>query len=311
MIDYAVNYSAAAASLLRQGRIQVDRFKCPAWPDVIRKARTENPVYVHFPLRAGPGLGSPVNSETKEPPDWDHFKGLMDETDTPWISVHLGPNPGDHPDIPPGSTEPTHVEQIADAAIRDIDAVVAKFGPDRVVAENIFEYYGMHVRAAVLPEVITRVVETTGCGLLLDLSHARLAARDLGWDPWAYLDALPVHRIREIHITGIQRFDARWVERLEKENAPQARIDELSGREIDHLPMTPRDWEALSQTLDRIKSGAWACPRIIAFEYGGIGPFFEALTEPSILSKQIPRMRERVRAIGEPECLDKQEPMYA
>lgn len=311
MIEFALNYSKAAVSLRRRGRIAIDRFKCPAWPGVIREAQAEGPAYVHFPLRVGTGLGTAINTETKETPDWNQFSAMMERTETPWISLHLGPRPADHPEIPPESTEPAHVARIADAVIRDIDAVVDRFGPEQVVAENIFEYHGMHVRAAVLPEVITRVVETTGCGLLLDISHARLAARDLGVDPWAYMDALPVHKIREIHVTGIQRFDAEWIERLKRRGAPQAKIDEYAGREIDHLPMTPSDWEALSQALQRIAAGTWGCPEIIAFEYGGIGPLFEALTDASLLSKQVPRIHERIRALGEPECLVQQEPTYA
>jgi uncharacterized protein (UPF0276 family) len=307
---FAVNYSKASASLLRRGRIQVDRFKCPAWPDVIREAQAEHAAYVHFPLRVGPGEGSPINTETGGPPDWDAFKGMMEETETPWISVHLGPRPADHPDIPPQSTDPAHVARITEAVIRDLEAVVDEVGAERVVAENIFEYHGMHLRAAVLPEVVTRIVEATGCGLLLDISHARLAARDLGVAPWSYMDALPVDRIREIHVTGIQRFDAAWVRRLEAQGAPQAKIDELSGREIDHLPMTPKDWDVLARALDRIETGAWACPAIIAFEYGGIGPFFQALTRASILSQQIPRMYERVHTIRESECLQQEESLY-
>ena len=311
MIDYAVNYSAAAASLRRQGRIQVDQFKCPAWPDVIREAQNECPAYVHFPLRAGTGRGSPINTETGEPPDWDLFKALMDETETPWISVHLAPRPADHPEIPPQSTDPAHVARITEAVIRDIDAVVTEFGADRVVAENIFEYHGMHVRAAVLPEVITEVVETTGCGLLLDISHARLAARDLKVDPWPYIDALPVQRIREIHVTGIQRFDARWIQRLKRENAPQTKIDEYAGRQLDHMPMTATDWDALSRAIERIAAGTWACPEIVAFEYGGIGPLFQALTVESLLAKQVPRMYKMVHSVGEPECLNQKESIYA
>jgi hypothetical protein len=235
----------------------------------------------------------------------------MEKTDTPWISVHLGPNPGDHPDIPPDSIKAAHVERITDAVIRDIEAVVTKFGADRVVAENIFEYYGLHVRAAVLPEVIRRVVDATGCGLLLDLSHARLAARDLGMDPWTYLDALPVQRIREIHVTGIQQFDAEWITRLERRNVPQAKIDEYAGREIDHLPMTSRDWPLLSMALERIAAGTWGFPGIIAFEYGGVGPLFEALTREAILSKQIPRMAQMVHAIHRPEPFNEEEHRYA
>ncbi len=307
--EFAVNYSLAAAALQRQGRIRVDRFKCPAWPETIQEAQADHPVYVHFPLRVGSGQGVPINSETGKPADLGAFRAMMEKTESPWISVHMGPRPADHPDIPPQSTEPAHVTQVGDAIIRDIEALVAEVGPERVVGENIFEYHGLHMRAAVLPEVITRVVETTGCGLLLDISHARLAARDLSGDPWPYIDAMPVHRLREIHVTGIQQFDDRWIAQLESEDVPQARIDELAGKEIDHLPMTPHDWDVLSQAIARIRAGSWACPGIVAFEYGGVGRFFRALTQATLLSEQVPRMYAMVHTLREPKC--EQESIYA
>jgi hypothetical protein len=70
--------------------------------------------------------------------------------------------------------------------------------------------YG-YLRPTYLPETICRVVEETDCGLLLDLSHARLAAWALNMDPQDYVNQLPVQRICEIHVTGIQRIDRHWV----------------------------------------------------------------------------------------------------
>jgi hypothetical protein len=38
-IQLAVNYSTATADLLRSGQIRFDRFKCPAWPDLVATAQ--------------------------------------------------------------------------------------------------------------------------------------------------------------------------------------------------------------------------------------------------------------------------------
>jgi uncharacterized protein len=297
-MDFAVNYSAALADLVDRGDAAVDCYKCPAWPDLIdgltdAGAEDRPPVYIHFPMRVGMGTGAPINSETGETPDWDQFDHLLAQTGTPWVSAHMGPQPEDHP----GLTERPWAEQLAgitEALIRDIEPLVERFGPDRVVGENIFEFFGMHLRASVIPDVLCTVVETTGCGLLLDLSHARIAAMDLGVDPYDYISALPVSHLREIHMTGIQTFGEFWVTRLRDAGIDAGYIEKLEGRWIDHLPMTEDDWSFFDWALGRIRSGAWREPEIIAFEYGGVGPEFEALTVPEVLAEQVPRLYDRV-----------------
>ena len=288
-IQFAVNYSEAAAALLRGGKIQLDRFKCPAWPDLIARAQALHPVYVHCPLRVGMGTGDALDTETGTSPDWAKYDAILAQTDTPWVSLHLGPEPEDHPDIPLKSFAPEHVERVTAALIRDVSAVVARFGPERVVGENIFGYYEGHLWAAALPDVLHRVIEATGCGFLLDLSHARLAARDLKMDPRAYLNALPTAHIREVHVTGIQRFAGHWVEQSKSRGID---VDALRflGRQIDHLPMVEEDWIILEWAVQQIRSGAWAEPWVIAFECGGVGWIYEAVMDEATLAEQVPRM---------------------
>jgi uncharacterized protein (UPF0276 family) len=52
------------------------------------------------------------------------------------------------------------------------------------------------------PAFITAVIEETGCGLLLDLAHARVAARYQGDPVRDYLARLPLERTVEIHVSG-------------------------------------------------------------------------------------------------------------
>ncbi|MGC9523032.1 MAG: DUF692 family multinuclear iron-containing protein [Anaerolineae bacterium] len=291
-MEFAVNYSSAAAELMARGAITTDRFKCPAWPDLIDRltsAMPQIPIHVHFPLLVGTGLGHPIDTETGSVPDWARIEDLMARTGTRWVSAHLGPRPEDHPGLAERPWK-DQVRTVTDALIHDLEPLVARFGAERVVGENIFEFFGMHLRAAVMPEVLTTVIETVGCGLLLDLSHARLAARDLGVDAREYIDALPVNYLRELHVTGIQRFDATWVERMKATGVGATKIARLAGQWIDHLPMTEEDWSFFAWAIERIREGAWRTPDIVAFEYGGIGPEFEALTLPKELATQVPRL---------------------
>jgi uncharacterized protein (UPF0276 family) len=291
---FAVNYSALAVKLHGEGKIPTDRFKCPAWPDLIDRIDGEAPVYIHFPLRVGAGRGHPINTETDAPPDYDEIEVLMARTGTPWVSAHMGPKPEDVALLASGAS--VDGAAITGALIRDLAPLVARFGPERVVAENVFTYYGQHLRPALLPEVIHAVVEATGCGLLLDLSHARLAARDLGLDARAYIEALPVDRIREIHVTGIQVFDEAWVAKVKAAGLGHDAYAIFEHKAIDHLPMTGESWELFAWAIDRIQTGAWATPGLIAFEYGGVGAFFEAVLEREVLLAQVPRLYEMVHA---------------
>ena len=103
-MDLAVNYSAALADLVNRGLATVDRYKCPAWPDLIAgltddRAWGQPPVYIHFPLRVGMGTGIPINTETGKAPDWAQFEELRARTGTPWFSAHMGAQPEDHPEL--------------------------------------------------------------------------------------------------------------------------------------------------------------------------------------------------------------------
>jgi len=263
----AVNYSSQAAGLLEQGRIELDLFKCPDWPWMIAEARRLRPVAVHFTLTAGNG--------NLDKADWSLVERLKEETGTPYVNLHLDPSVKHFPGIPPDAPEPWQSEQIIERLRADLDLVVRRFGPEKVIAENV-PYRGPDgkaMRPAVEPEVITHLLEETGAGLLLDISHARIAARVLGRDEHDYMQALPVHRLKELHFTGLHQLD----DRLQ-----------------DHLSILETDWPALDWVFERIRLGEWAEPWLLAFEYGGVGEKFAWRSDPAVMEEQIPQLYRRV-----------------
>jgi len=214
MVQRAVHYSRAAAALLASGHIAADTFKCPAWPDLLPTVLAAHPAYVHFALKAGAGIGDAVDTETGQPADWGRVEALLERTGTPFVNVHLSPIGADLPGMPTDTTAAHDVEHVTACLIRDVQAVVARFGAARVIVENDHDNGSLHLRPAYLPGVISRVVAETGCGFLLDLAHVRLAAHILGIDPHAYCAALPVAAIREVHVSGVQPFGERFVAML-------------------------------------------------------------------------------------------------
>lgn len=266
----AINYSPAAGALAASGQIDLDYFKTPAWPDMIARAEAVRPVAIHFELQAGSGKLRQT--------DWEPVQDWLERTDTPYVNVHLSPVWEDFPGVSPQSDEAKLSRLVLERLVEDVGALVDRFGPERVIAENIppVQEYRNVVAPAAFPDLICQVIHQTGCGLLLDISHARMAAHSLGLDPWDYLDSLPVERLREMHFTGLG-----WVN------------DVL----YDHLPIRDEDWPYLEDAQERIRAGKWARPWLLAFEYGGEGGFFAQHTDPAVLAAQTPRLLEIVRGI--------------
>jgi len=298
-VKFAVNYSSAAADLLRAGQIEIDRFKCPAWPNLIATAQKLHPVYVHLPLRVGAGIGEAINTETKEPADWRQLEPLLPRTDTPQINVHLAPFADDFPDIPADSDDPAHTEKLFECALRDVQTLVARFGPERVIVENADDGKGIILRPALRPEFVRRVVEEAGCGFLLDVAHARLVAHILGMDARAYIEQLPVERTCEIHLAGVQPFEGRWLALMRQPGLSREDLGWFAGLEpgdlLDHLPLIDGDWEFYAWALEQVHRGAWGKPWIATLEYGGVGRIWELLTDQSALAEQVPRLRTLVK----------------
>lgn len=222
-MEFAVHFSQAAADLIDSGAIVTDRFKCPAWPDLIATVQARYPLYVHFPLQVGWGKQEAMDMETHEAADWRTIEALQSQTNTPYINVHLEPMTNDHVHIPVGATGPADRDYVTDCLLRDLRAVVARCGAERVIAENVPNADNC-LCLAYHPDVIRQVIEEAGCGFLFDLSHARRAARALGMDARAYIAALPLDRTREIHLSGIQTFDDRWIARLRDAGLDDAMI---------------------------------------------------------------------------------------
>lgn len=72
----------------------------------------------------------------------------------------------------------------------------------RMLLENPSTYFEYADSTMSEPEFIARVVERTGCGLLLDVNNVHVSCRNNNRDPLAYLAALPLQAVGEIHLAG-------------------------------------------------------------------------------------------------------------
>ena len=297
-MKFGINYSKAAVKLYEEGVISPDIFKCPAWPELIAQVKDQYPIYIHFPLGVGAGIGDAIDGETKKPADWRKFEKLLADSATPYLNLHLhAPRARFGLDLTKDSLFDR--EQTVERLIKDVEAVVARFGKDKVIVENGFNLGPDPLYPAYEAETARIVVETTGCGFLFDLSHARIAAMRLGHDYRDYIAKLPLHAIREIHITGMQVVNEYWLARAEASGLSRAVIESYIGPNgawlpqgmTDHLPLSDDDWAIMCWAADQLQSGAWNIPWVTSLECGGLGPFWEATFTEAEMREQLPRLQ--------------------
>ncbi|WP_166786808.1 DUF692 family multinuclear iron-containing protein [Jeotgalibacillus salarius] len=266
----AVNYSVEAKKLLSSSAIEIDLFKCPDFSmELIQDGTEIKPSYIHFGLKAG-------NDQMKNI-DWGLIRDLQSQTQTPYINVHAVAMAKHYPEYDVETSQPSHISEMTDAILRDIEILDGEIGAEKVIIENVIcRGQGENMmKAAIDPEVLSNIVKKTGCGFLLDTAHAQMSSKSLGFDVKEYISRLPVDQLKELHITGIQ--------------------PDSKGRLRDSMPMTEEDWELAFWVLKKIKNGEWQEPWVAALEYGGVGPAFEWRSDEAVLAKQVPEFYEMVK----------------
>jgi uncharacterized protein (UPF0276 family) len=94
-----------------------------------------------------------------------------------------------------------YTEESLDLFCRHVEEAQEALGR-RLLIENPSSY--LRYRHSSMPEAefLTEVARRAGCGILCDVNNIYVSARNFGFDPIAYLDALPIGAIGEIHLAG-------------------------------------------------------------------------------------------------------------
>jgi uncharacterized protein (UPF0276 family) len=75
----------------------------------------------------------------------------------------------------------------------------------RLVVENVSSYVSFAHSGVTEWEFLSHVAQEADCLLLVDVNNIYVSAFNHGFDPLDYLNALPVHRVQQIHLAGHSR----------------------------------------------------------------------------------------------------------
>ena len=138
-----------------------------------------------------------------EPLDEDYLSrlsALVARLDPPWFSDHLcwGRAPGLHlHDLLPLP----YVGEAVDLVVERVKRVQGTL--ERPFAlENVSSY--MTWRSSTMKEwdFVAEIAERADCGLLLDCNNVYVSAKNHGFDPAQYIDAMPADRVVQMHLAG-------------------------------------------------------------------------------------------------------------
>jgi uncharacterized protein (UPF0276 family) len=163
-------------------------------PRILKTVRSHFPVVLH---------GVSLNIGSVDPIDEAYLDGLADlvrRVEPSWVSDHLcwtGVDGRNLHDLMPLPYTEAVVRHVADR----IDHVQTRLGR-RIAIENVSSYLTYASDAMAEWEFLTAVAERADCGILLDLNNVYVSAHNHGFDPEAYVAAIPPARVFQFHLAG-------------------------------------------------------------------------------------------------------------
>jgi uncharacterized protein (UPF0276 family) len=150
--------------------------------------------------------GVALNVGGPEPLDEAYLSGLqalVERLDAPFFSDHLcyARLGGAYLyDLLPLPFSPEAVEHVV-PRVREVQARVGR----PFLLENPSYYARMPGGTLAEADFLRHVVEEADCGLLLDVNNVYVNACNHGYEPRAFVDALPLERVGQIHLAGHER----------------------------------------------------------------------------------------------------------
>lgn len=164
---------------------------------VLRQVREHHPVALH---------GVSLSIGSTDPIDDAYLTrvaALAREIDAAIVSDHLcWTSLGGHSvhDLLP---LPMTEEALAHVVTR-VEHVQERLGR-RILLENPSTYAVFEGAELSEAELLAEIARRADCGILLDVNNVHVSCENHGWDPIAYLDAIPPERVAYMHLAGHTR----------------------------------------------------------------------------------------------------------
>jgi hypothetical protein len=177
-----------------------DRFvEIGAWMSVLEHAAERLPLVSHS---VGMSIGS---AEWFDAEHLDQIARWSERFRFPWHSDHLSfarVAGEDAHTFAAGVPCPVpYDEEVLELLAERVQAVQRAVAAPFLLENNVY-YVELPEQEMTEPEFLTRLTERTGCGLLLDVHNVYVNSVNHGFDPAAFIDALPLDRVVEVHIAG-------------------------------------------------------------------------------------------------------------
>lgn len=275
----AVNYSEPLLGLLRQNpTLEVDYIKVPTFPFPgcfvqFDAGSTWRRLLPHLAQPGVLALGHPQPSQRFSP---EIVTQVIQRTLPPYISTHLEARRDFFPEYRMYQHEnhPRLRQAMQERFLTTIAQVKQQIRLP-LVLENCPYYRLDRIRLGSEPEFITSLCELGDCDFLLDIAHARCSAWSTGESIVDYINALPLKRLREIHLAGVE--------------------EKVNGVRDTHTALQEMDYQLLELVLNQ------AQPEVLTLEYGGMPEKIEnesgrfepiSRNDPAELAAMISRLRQ-------------------
>lgn len=161
---------------------------------VLDRVAERHPVVMH---------GVSLSIGSTDPLDFEYLralKQLADDIRAPWVSDHLcwtGVGGLTTHDLLP---LPLHEETLRHVVgrIRTVQDVLER----PLVLENPSSYYRFPADTMRECDLIAAMADESDCRLLLDVNNVYVSSVNHGFDPYAYIEAIPASRVVQFHLAG-------------------------------------------------------------------------------------------------------------
>ncbi len=161
---------------------------------MLDQIRRDHPMVMH---------GVSLSIGSTNPLDLEHLRALKTlaaRIEPAWVSDHLCWTGVDHHNLHDLLPMPYTEAALAHLVSR-VQQVQDTLGR-RLLLENVSSYVTFEADEMSEWEFIAALAERADCELLLDVNNVYVSARNHGFDPRRFIDAIPRARVRQIHLAG-------------------------------------------------------------------------------------------------------------